>query len=130
MLAGVLEQPIGLVETNHATFQDGIWRPWGEALVAKRDDLTQDQLEQFGAQMWGGDFVFSVPRDELASLTTPFLVLPGNDMAHPNTVGHEVAELLPNSEMLEPWKAPAEIVPGTVEHIRQFLLRHVPAGVA
>lgn len=52
------------------------------------------------------------------------LVLPGNDMAHPTGVGLEVARLLPNAELLEQWKEPAEIVPQTVERVRAFLQTH------
>ena len=130
MLAGVLEQPIGLVATNRETFQDNIWKPWGEDLAARREDVTMDQVLAFGQRMWGGDFVFSVPKDTLRTITTPFLVLPGIDVAHPTTVGREVAELLPNSQILEPWKSPPEIVPRTVEHIRDFLQSHLPAAEA
>ena len=132
LVAGVLQQPIGLVDTNHATFQDGIWKPWAEAVAAKRDDITAAQVEAFGAAMWGGDFVFSVTRDFLRTVTTPLLILEGNDMAHPRETSLEVASLLPNVEYLERWR-PDDAVPGAIERVRAFLKTHasaVEAGVA
>jgi pimeloyl-ACP methyl ester carboxylesterase len=129
LVAGVLEQPIGLVETNHATFQDGIWRPWAEALAEKRDDITAEQIEAFGSAMWGGDFVFSVPRDFLRTVTTPLLVLEGNDQAHPRETSLEVASLLPNAEYIEQWRAPEDIVPQTIERVRAFLTSRASATV-
>jgi hypothetical protein len=80
--------------------------------------------------MWSGDFVFTATREFLKTVTTPLLVLPGYDMAHPTGVGLEVAQLLPNSELHENWKEPAEVVPGTIERMRQFLKSHTPAAVA
>jgi pimeloyl-ACP methyl ester carboxylesterase len=129
MVAGVLEQPIGLVDTNHQTFQDGIWRPWAEALAARRDDVTSEQVDAFGNAMWGGDFVFSVDRAFLSTVQTPLLILEGNDMAHPQSISREVASLLPNAEYLERWRRP-EDVPGAVERVRAFLKSHAssPAG--
>jgi pimeloyl-ACP methyl ester carboxylesterase len=128
MIAGVLMQPIGLVASNREVFQDGIWKPWGEELVSQRSDLTMEQVHDFGEQMWGGDFVFSVPRDFLPTVQTPLLVLPGYDQAHPTEIGLEVAQLLPQSELLEDWKASPEVVPQTIETVRAFLQRHA-AGV-
>jgi len=125
MVAGVLEQPIGLVESNTQVFQDNIWKPWGEELVAGRDDLTTEQLMAFGAAMWHReDFVFSVPKERIPSIETPMLVLPGADAAHPTSVGIEVAELLPNRERIDEWKSP-EVVPQTVEAIRAYLKRQI-----
>ena len=60
-------------------------------------------------------------------MSTPLLVLPGNDRPHPHEVGVEVADLAPSSERMDPWKAP-ELIPQTVERIRAFLEKHVPAG--
>jgi len=129
MVAGVLEQPIGLVDTNHATFQDGIWKPWAEALAEKHDDITPEQVQAFGATMWGGDFVFSVTPDFLRTVTTPLLVLEGNDQAHPRETSLEVASLLPNAEYIEQWRAPEDVVPQTIERVRAFLASHAAAAV-
>ncbi|MFA7250321.1 MAG: alpha/beta hydrolase [Dehalococcoidia bacterium] len=125
MVAGVLEQPIGLVETNTQVFQDNIWKPWGEDLVAKRDDLTTEQLLAFGNAMWHqDDFVFSVPKERIPSITTPMLVLTGADAAHPTAVSLEVDRLLPNSTRIDEWRPP-EVVPQTVDAVRAFLQQHI-----
>ncbi len=127
MVAAVLEQPIGLIDTNTAVFRDGIWKEWGEALVASRDDLTEEQLAAFGPAMWHRDFIFSVPKDRIPAIETPMLVLAGADAAHPTEVAEELAELLPNNEYVEEWKTP-ELVPQSIETIRGFLHRQVEAA--
>ena len=129
LTAGVLMQPIGRVDSNLEIWQDRIWKPWGEALVENRPDLTTEGMLAFGHAMWDGDFVFSVPKDFLKTIDTPLLVLPGYDAAHPTEVGLEVAQLLPNHETLEDWKVP-EAVPHTIEVIRTFLKKHTTGGAA
>jgi pimeloyl-ACP methyl ester carboxylesterase len=131
VVAGVLEQPIGLDHTNPGAFGERVWKEWAEELVKRRPDLSWDSVERFCRRMWdGGEFVISVPRDYLRQIDTPLLVMPGIDMPHPTGVGMEVARLLPRSELLEKWKAPPEIVPQTVEHVRRFLRAHTPSAVA
>jgi pimeloyl-ACP methyl ester carboxylesterase len=124
LVAGVLQQPIGLADHNHATFHDGIWKPWAEALAEKRAGISPAQVQAFGTAMWGGDFVFSVTRDFLRTVTTPLLILEGNDMAHPKETSLEMASLLPNVEYLERWRAPEEVVPQAIERVRDFLKKH------
>lgn len=128
LVAGVLEQPIGLIDTNHEVFQDNIWKPWGENLVASRDDLTTNQLMAFGRAMWHQDFIFSIPKDRITAIQTPMLVLAGDDAAHPAEVSEELHELLPNSEYIEQWKSP-ELVPETTEAIRSYLRRQIDAAM-
>jgi pimeloyl-ACP methyl ester carboxylesterase len=130
VIAGIMMQPIGLDETNPGYFAPRIYEQWGQDLAAKRSDITLEQVNEFGEKMWSGEFVLSVPREFLPTVDTPLLVMPGSDMAHPTGVGLEVARLLPNSELLEQWKEPAELVPHSVERIRQFLHSHAPAAVA
>jgi pimeloyl-ACP methyl ester carboxylesterase len=129
MLAGALEQPIGIEEDNSnlEMFRERIWQGWGDGLLAQRSDITEEQLHTFGRKMWGGDFVLNVSKDFVKTVQTPLLVMPGNDAAHPRSVGMELAQLLPNAELLEDWKTPPEIVPQTIARIRDFLKAHVPA---
>jgi pimeloyl-ACP methyl ester carboxylesterase len=128
MVAGILEQPIGLIDTNTEVFQDGIWKPWGEELVARRDDLTTEDLMAFGSAMWHQDFIFSIPKERIPSIQTPMLVMAGADAAHPREVAVEMHDLLPNSEYVDEWKTP-ELVPETTKRIREFLQRHVEVAV-
>ena len=130
IVAGVLEQPIGLDHTNPGAFGERVWREWAEDLVSRRPDLTWETVEKFCQTMWTGDFVIAVPKSFLSTIQTPLLVMPGIDMAHPTGVGLEVAQLLPQAELLEKWKAPPEIIPNTIETVRRFLRAHTPSGVA
>ena len=130
VVAGIMMQPIGIDDTNPGFFAPRIYEQWGKDLVERRSDITPEMVESFGKAMWSGDFVFTASREFLKTITTPLLVLPGYDQAHPTGVGLEVAQLLPNSELLENWKEPADVVPGTIERMRQFLRAHTPAAVA
>ena len=130
IVAGVMMQPIGSDHTNPGFFGPRMYTEWGENLAKRRPDVTMDQVNAFGQNMFKADFIESVPREFLTSVQTPLLVMPGNDPAHPTGVGLEVARLLPHSELLEQWKEPKEIVPQTIERVRQFLRAHTPSGVA
>lgn len=79
----------------------------------------------FGANMFGGDFVFCVDRDFAKRCAVPTLVLPGDDVPHPAVTGRELAEILPGTEYLQDWKSPAHI---DVQHERvaAFLAQHAP----
>jgi pimeloyl-ACP methyl ester carboxylesterase len=130
VVAGVLEQPIGKDHTNPGVFGPRIYTEWGENLVKKRGDISMEDVTRFGDRMFGEDFVISVPRDFLPAVETPLLVMPGLDPAHPTGVGLEVARLLPRSELLENWREPPDVVPRTIERVREFLRAHTPSSVA
>jgi pimeloyl-ACP methyl ester carboxylesterase len=131
LVAGVMEQPIGIEEdgSNLELFRERIWQGWGDGLLAERPDISKEELVRFGQNMWGGDFVLNVSKEFVAGVQTPMLVMPGNDPAHPRSVGLEVAELLPNSELLVDWREPPEIVPQTIEKVRAYLKAHEPSMV-
>jgi pimeloyl-ACP methyl ester carboxylesterase len=109
--AAVLEQPVGIDAANRQIWPNA-FHDWAEALLVKRPEIDRATLENFGRRMWSEDFVLSVSRDDVKACTTPLLVLPGIDLPHPTAIGHEIARLAPNSEMVEPWKEPAELLPG------------------
>jgi pimeloyl-ACP methyl ester carboxylesterase len=121
--AAVLAQPIGIDAAN-ADKLPRTWEGWGEAMCADRSDLDRPTVELFGRSMWERDFVLSVDRAQLAICVTPLLVLPGIDLAHPTSIGREIAAIAPGAESIEPWKQPAELVPSAVARIRAFLHRH------
>jgi pimeloyl-ACP methyl ester carboxylesterase len=123
VVAAVLEQPVGIIPGNRALF-DGIWKQWGEQL-SERDDLGSDEIAAFGAAMWAPGFAVSVTRDQVRSLRTPMLVLPGVDDYHPAEIGREIAALAPGAELLEPWKDP-EHLPAATEAAGRFLRDHAP----
>jgi pimeloyl-ACP methyl ester carboxylesterase len=124
VVAAVLEQPVGITAANRALF-DSLWRPWAEQLASTRDDLGGGQAEAFAAAMWAPGFAVSVTRDQVRSLATPMLVLPGVDDYHPAQTGREIAALAPAAELLEPWKDPAHL-PAATEAVGRFLRDHTP----
>jgi pimeloyl-ACP methyl ester carboxylesterase len=130
--SAVLVQPIGLDDSNHAHWPDTkrflashFFETWSEELLRKRPELDMATLEKFARRMFGGEFVFSVSREDVRSCTTPLLVLPGIDPVHPGTIGREVALLARNAEMMDQWKGP-ELIPKAVERVRGFLKTHTP----
>ena len=124
VVAAVLEQPVGIIASNRELF-DNIWKPWGERLMGLRDDLSLPEVEAFAAAMWAPDFAVSVTRDQVRTLRTPMLVLPGIDEHHPTETGREIAELAPSAELLEPWKDPGHL-PAATEAVGRFLRGHTP----
>jgi len=62
VVAGVLEQPVGIIASNRDLLEN-LWKQWGEQLMDTRDDLTSDQIEAFATAMWGADFAVSMTRD-------------------------------------------------------------------
>jgi len=130
LTAAVLCQPIGhRPEDPDVLHESGV--TWGKELTEKRSDVDMPTVEQLlhGLYRAQPDFVYAVSRDDVAKVETPLLVLPGNDRPHPHEVGVAVAELARNSETMDPWKT-EELIPQTVERIRSFLKKHVPAGAA
>lgn len=125
IVSAVLEQPIGIDGGNRQLF-DELWRDWGRELAAARPDVDESALEAFGAAMWSGDFVLSVPREFVRSCRTPLLVMPGVDPYHPGPIGREVAALAPDAQVVEPWKDPPERITEATERARAFLLAHTP----
>ncbi|HUN33606.1 MAG TPA: alpha/beta hydrolase [Trebonia sp.] len=126
VVAAVLEQPVGIIESNRELF-DNLWKPWGEQLLNQRDDLSGDEIKTFAEAMWAPGFAVSVTRDQVRSLRTPMLVLPGVDEHHPTETGREIAALATAAELLEPWKDPAHL-PAATEAVGQFLRDHTPHG--
>ena len=122
--AMVLQNPVGLNPDNPAYFPDGFAK-WAEELRAGRPELDPAAMESFGRNMWGGDFVFCVSRDFAEKCPTPAIVLPGNDTPHPAVIGLELAELLPNAEMLRDWKGPDHIDRQRAR-VTGFLTEHTP----
>lgn len=122
--AAVLQNPIGLNPEFPTYFPDG-FAEWSEEQRRARPDLDPAALKSFGAHMWSGEFVFSVSRDFVKRCDTPCLVLPGNDKPHPAVTGLELAEILPNNEMLRDWKGPDHLA-AQQRTVLAFLEKHTP----
>ena len=127
VVSAVIEQPIGIDDQNRDVLAKNLYGRWAKELAEKRSDLDAETIEAFGSRMFTGDFVFSVTRDFVKSCETPMLVMPGNNLDHPRAIGLEIASLAPNSELIEEWRYPSDLVPPAVARIRSFLTAHTPA---
>ncbi|MGE3269981.1 MAG: alpha/beta fold hydrolase [Chloroflexota bacterium] len=123
VVAGVLMQPIGLDETNPGAFGEATWRPWGENLIQNGANLDMDTVAAFGHNLFDPEFVFTATPEALKKMTTPMLLMDGNDRAHPKSISEVLAGLLPNLERIEVWRDPA-VVPAVTEQMRAFMRAH------
>ncbi len=123
IVAAVLEQPIGVEDSNRSLFHQ-MQRSWADEVLAVREDLDGDAMDQFLAAMWSGDFVVSVDRDVISECPVPLLVMPGVDEYHPTETGREVARLAPQARVLEPWKDTPEHIAEATDAVRSFLLSY------
>jgi pimeloyl-ACP methyl ester carboxylesterase len=126
--AAVLQNPIGLNPELPSYFPDS-HAAWSQELRAARPDLEEAAIAGFGRNMWDGGFVFSVTREFVRRCTVPCLVLPGNDTPHPQVIGAELLELLPDREELNPWKGPAHL-DAQCERVIKFLDANAPKPAA
>ena len=127
--AAVITQPSGFRPELPEMFFDNNMAGWGQALSARRPDVTMATVEAFLDRMYrvNGDFVFTVTRDFVRDCPTPVLVLPDDVPAHPYAVAMESARLAPNAQVsLYPWKDRPEHVLIALRHIRMFLAAHSP----
>jgi pimeloyl-ACP methyl ester carboxylesterase len=118
----VLLQPIGFSGTNRETFF-GLFDDWARE-VTGRHEVTAEALTGFREHLYGGDFVFSVSRDDVRRCAAPLLVLRGNDQYHPAAISEEVARLAPRGELVESWKG--DDLANAVDRIRSFLREDEP----
>ena len=127
VIAAVLAQPSGSRPEARDLFYEGNMKGWYPALVAKRPEITMEQVDRFLTKMYrtDADFVFTVTRDFVRNCQTPVLILPDDIPAHPYAVAMECAMLAPKAEVsMFPWKEPKERVPLAVRQIRSFLRAH------
>ena len=119
--SAVLFQPIGLSGNRDAFF--AMFNAWAEELKQERDDVADADLDAFRESMYGGDFVYSVSREFARGVTTPLLVLLGNDLYHPSSISRELVDLARNAELVERWKEPAD-QPAAKARVLEFLREH------
>ena len=119
LTAGVLQQPIG--RENDA-------EPWTTRQVdGLVESLPEDRrpspdvVQSFARNMYEQGFVYNVSREFVRGCDKPMLVLPGEDKAHPYAVARDIADLAPNAEFADNWRAD---IPGTVSRVRSFLQAH------
>lgn len=120
----VLQNPIGLNPDEPTYFPDS-FETWAADLMEDRPELDGAAVASFGRNLWDHDFVFAVDRDFVSRCEIPALVLPGDDTPHPQAIGLELADLLPNAELLKDWKGPDHLDEQR-ERVTAFLAKHTP----
>jgi pimeloyl-ACP methyl ester carboxylesterase len=121
--AAVLEQPIGLSDTNRPVFYE-LFDGWASELMQTRSDVSAQALPAFRAHMFGGnDFTYGVSREVVARCPVPLLVLRGNDVYHPASTSEEIARIAPRAELVPEWKT-GDDLPKAIARVRAFLSAH------
>jgi hypothetical protein len=123
VVSAVVFQTIGLHNNRQAFFE--MFDSWANELKPRRPDVSGDALESFKKTMYGGEFLFNVSREFVASCQTPLLVLLGNDLHHPAETSRELAALAPHATLIEHWKEP-EHQAAAKQAVERFLAQHTP----
>lgn len=118
----ILQNPIGR-HPEHPHYFPHSHAEWTEEQCAARPELDRTALGAFGRNMWRGDFVFSVERDFVRDCPAPAFLLPGNDVPHPAVTSAELADLLPDVEVLKYWRGP-DYLDQQRDRVVEFLRRH------
>jgi pimeloyl-ACP methyl ester carboxylesterase len=100
--AAVAMQPIGL-DDNRSAFR-AMFDEWRANIGADHPEATDADWEGCWANLFGGDHrLWSVPDSAVGSITTPLLVLRGNDTYHPSSAS-QLAATAPAASLVEQWK--------------------------
>lgn len=102
MKSGVMLQPIGLENNRHTFF--ALYDAWREGIEADHPEAGEADWQGLERAMFGGEFLFSATRDQVAGCDTPLLLLMGNDQYHPQSISREVARIAPDVTFVEEWK--------------------------
>jgi pimeloyl-ACP methyl ester carboxylesterase len=97
---------------------------WAESLK-DHPEATPQVLAAFNQNLYGAGFTYCCDRAFVKTVTTPCLVLAGNDEAHPWAISEELAKLLPNNEFIAEWKTGAALEAAR-PRVKAFLEKHTP----
>jgi pimeloyl-ACP methyl ester carboxylesterase len=123
--AAVIMQPVGI--DGNRDVHRGLYDRWATDQAPRHPEMRADDWAALGDRMWGGEFLLSVDRDQVAACETPILVLMGDDDFHPQSVSRELAALAPNAVLVERWKDP-DVHAQTDATVRDFLAAHTPSS--
>jgi pimeloyl-ACP methyl ester carboxylesterase len=102
---------------------------WLAPFRAARPEVRTETIDRYFHSLWHvqPDFLYSVPRDFIASCRKPMLVLPDDTPSHPLQTSIDVASLAPDAEItVFPWRDPPELKARTINRVRTFLKSHLP----
>ncbi len=121
--AAVLQQPIGLSDTNRPVFYE-LFDGWASELMQTRPDVLPEALPAFRERLFGGSqLTYGVSRQEVERCPVPLLVLRGNDVYHPALISEQIASLAPRAELVPEWKT-GDDLPKAIARVREFLSAH------
>jgi pimeloyl-ACP methyl ester carboxylesterase len=121
--SAVLAQPIGRVGAMPPG-RSARFDAWAESLQ-DHPEATKPVLDAFYQNLYGPGFVYCADRAAVSTVTTPCLVLAGNDEAHPLPISEELAKLLPNCEFIREWKT-GDALTSARARVKEFLAKHTP----
>ena len=96
---------------------------WADSHGDRTGPVADATWASFRSNMWDGEFVLTVSRDDVAGIDTPLLVAMGNDLYHPESTSRDVAALARNATLVESWKDDDDLVQFDVT-ARAFLTAH------
>ena len=108
------------------------WNRWRREEPEARPDLSQanlmgmhlDEADLTHTNLFGADrLLWSVPDELLPNITTPLLVLQGDDVYHPRRASLALGEKVATATLIERWKEP-EDQPAARAAVDQFLAEH------
>jgi hypothetical protein len=121
--SAVLLQPVG-IDDNRAAFTE-MFDGWADEVRPDHPETGPDDWATFRQNMWGGDFVLTATREQVAACETPLLVMMGDDLYHPQSISREIASLAPRATLVERWKDD-DVLADTDATIKRFLAEHSP----
>lgn len=122
--SGVLFQTIGLSGNRQAFFD--MYDAWASELRAQRPEVSEETWQQFKANMYDtDDLLFNVGESFLETVTTPLLLMKGNDLYHPEESSLAVNNLCQNSTLISDWQM-GEGLHLAAQEFEAFLERHTP----
>jgi pimeloyl-ACP methyl ester carboxylesterase len=121
--SAVILQPVGVDGDNAALLE--MFHSWAKDLAPAHPEASPGDWDTFGDNMYGGDFILSVDRSDVAACRTPMLIFMGDDGYHPQATSRELATLAPNATLVERWKDDEHLAT-TDATIKQFLAQHTP----
>jgi len=121
--SAVLAQPIGRVGAMPSG-RTPRFQMWADSLK-DHPEATDQVLDAVYQNLYGRGFVYCVDRAFVSTVTTPCLVLAGNDEAHPLPISEELAKLLPNCDFVREWKT-GDALTSARARVTEFLAKHTP----
>lgn len=122
--SAVMLQPVG-IDGNRSALAE-MFDAWAADLRDAHPTMTADDWASFRHAMWGGEFLLTAAPADMAEVTTPILVLMGDDLYHPESTARELVDAAPNATLVESWKD-EHVLAQTDRSIRDFLASHTPA---